>query len=79
MEKINKICKLIVKLTPVEISQALEMCDQQISYLHPLKIATQRKINEMGRNNKEIVYKIAELQQTIKKNEEPSKTKIKTI
>lgn len=79
MEKINKICKLIVKLTPVEIAKALEICDEQISYLHPLKVATQHKINEMGRNNREIVYKIAELQAVIKQNEEPSKRKIKTI
>lgn len=66
MEKINKICKAVLKITDEEIQIAKEQIEKQLTYMHPLKNARAGKINKIGSNNFEILQKFKEFRQTIK-------------
>ena len=79
IQNINKICKQILKLTDKEFEEAISIDNEQRYYVHPLKLATQKRINEMGENNSRIISLIKELKDAIELNENlvKDKTKIK--
>ena len=67
--RINKICKNIIAITDEEIKEMEGICEQQINYMSPLKMATTRKQNELGRYNQKVLDKLIDLRKLIKAGE----------
>lgn len=68
IQKISKVCASVLKITDEDFNEAQKMAEEQINYLHPLKIATQRKYNKMGRNNLKAIILLKDLKRTIEDN-----------
>jgi hypothetical protein len=52
--KVNKICKGIMHLTEEDFEAIEYLADQQMAYMHPLKMATQAKLNDLGVHNRRV-------------------------
>ncbi|MHC1722758.1 MAG: hypothetical protein AB9836_06085 [Aminipila sp.] len=59
--KIFKICKDIIKITEEEIAECRGIYKEQLTYNHPLKMATVKKQNDLGRYNRKVIHKVIEL------------------
>lgn len=66
--KIFKICKDITKITEEEIAECRGIYKEQLAYNHPLKMATVKKQNDLGRYNRKVIHKVIELK-TILEND----------
>ncbi len=65
IQKVNKVCKDILKLSEVDIEEAEKMAQEQIEYIHPLKYAKASKFHKMGNNNKKILTALKNLRTLI--------------
>ena len=72
--KINKICKLILKLTPEDFEAVEDMAEQQASYIHPLKMATASKYHALGDHNKKVINLLSPLHKHLVDNNPPKRT-----
>jgi hypothetical protein len=63
--RIYKICEDTLKINDEEIKEVQEICEQQTSYMSPLKMATTRRQNELGEYNKKVLDKILELRKLL--------------
>jgi hypothetical protein len=67
MQKINDICLQISNLTDAELEEVERESRKQISYVHPLKFATAKRINDTGRHNLSVLRNLRRLRNCIKK------------
>jgi hypothetical protein len=74
MKKFEKICKAVLKLTENDFAEGYNFCDEQESYIHPLKNATAHKTRLIGANNRSIISALSVLQDYIKKGGELAKS-----
>lgn len=51
IKKVNKICKSVKNLTEEDLTAMLDMAKEQIEYVHPFKMATAPKLNDIGEHN----------------------------
>lgn len=65
MEKLNSICHLVKGITKKEFDEIDKTIESQILFIHPLKGAKQKKINNIGRHNHSIWLKIRETKAAI--------------
>ena len=63
--KIYTICEDILGITEDEIEEIKEIYQGQLSYNHPLKMATVGKQRALGKHNKEVLDKLLELKEVI--------------
>ena len=59
--KIYKICKDILKITEEEITEVRKVYEDQLNYVHPLKMATVKSQHDLGRYNQKVIYQLLEL------------------
>lgn len=64
--KVNRICKAVLKLAEEDFEAIEHMADHQMAYLHPLKLATQGKINDLGVHNRRVSKALRNLHANIK-------------
>lgn len=69
VKSVNKVLKLAIKLPDDAIKETEQLAKDQANYTHPLKLATQGKINLKGKNNLFILQKLRELREAILLNE----------
>lgn len=75
INEVNKVCKAVLKLRDRDITEVEKMYKEQEGYCHPLKNATAKKHNDIGRHNKKVVYALKALRDAIsEKDEEPDIT-----
>jgi hypothetical protein len=65
IQKVNDICKAVASLTDEEITEVCDMADRQSMFIHPLKGAKQKKLNDAGRHNKSVIASLVNLRLTI--------------
>lgn len=65
IEKVNKVCKSVLKLTEQDLQAVDEMAKEQASYIHPLKLAKQAKFNELGNYNQRVLSALQNLRQVL--------------
>ena len=65
IEKVNKLCKSVLKLTDEDLQAVDEMAQEQSNYIHPLKGATQKKFNELGNHNQRVLSALQNLRQVL--------------
>lgn len=65
INKVNKICKDVRKLTPDDFEALGRMTEEQIGYIHPLKHAKQNKINSVGDYNLKVMGALLKLKEII--------------
>lgn len=58
--KINEICRTILTITDEEIAEVRYIIEGQKNYIHPLKRATQKKQNALGKANELVLNSIIE-------------------
>ena len=61
MNKINKICRLVLTITDEDFAEMQKVIDGQLSYQHPLKMATVGYQRDLGRHNAAVIAKLKEL------------------
>lgn len=66
IDKINKICFSVAKLTASDFEEVRAMAKEQASYTHPLKNATAGKYQELGNHNIKVLDALQNLQTVIK-------------
>lgn len=62
IQKVNKICKAVKNLTEEDFKAVLDMAKEQTEYIHPLKMATASRLNDIGDHN----FKVVEALQNLK-------------
>lgn len=65
IEKVNKVCKSVLKLTDEDFNVVDEMAQEQSDYVHPLKGATQSKFNDLGNHNQRVIAALKNLKDVI--------------
>lgn len=50
-KKIDKICRDVLKITRTDINLIMKRAIKQAQYTHPLKGATQKRVNNAGEGN----------------------------
>lgn len=65
IEKVNKLCKSVLKLTEQDLQAVDEMATEQASYIHPLKGAKQAKFNDLGNHNQRVLSALQNLRQVL--------------
>jgi hypothetical protein len=65
INKVNKICKSILKLTDEDFKAIINLANDQINYIHPFKGAKQSQINKTGKYNYHVLFALKNLRQTI--------------
>lgn len=68
LQKINKVCLLVAKLTDEDILEATKQVEQQLTYIHPLKNAKASRINKTGSRNYDILQEIKRLRKALKQD-----------
>lgn len=66
INKVNKVCRNILKLTDEDIAEVRKMAEEQKQYIHPLKGKKQQTLNKTGQRNLEAINKIEELRKILK-------------
>ncbi len=61
MSNIHTLCKKIARLTDAEIAGVERIAQQQMDYMHPLKMATAGKTQATGKKNMECLKRLREL------------------
>lgn len=69
MEKINRICKAVLKLTEEDFGEVEKIIEQQCTYNHSLKNGTVIWQRELAEHNTKVLEKLRELKDTIKQGE----------
>jgi len=67
MNSIEKICALVNKVTKEEVKEMEEKVMVQKLFIHPLKHATQGKVNKAGNYNERVLEKFKALYLEIKR------------
>lgn len=65
VEKVNKLCKQVLKLTEQDFKAVDEMAKEQASYINPLKGAKQAKFNKLGNYNQRVLLALQNLRQVL--------------
>lgn len=65
IEKVNKLCKSVLKLTEQDLQAVDTMAQDQASYTHPLKGAKQAKFNKLGNHNQRVLSALQNLRQVL--------------
>ena len=65
--KINEICKKVLSITDEELAEMDKIAKDQLSYNHPMKMATVRWQHELGEHNKAVLKGLRKLRETIRK------------
>ena len=65
IEKINKVCAAVLKLTDADFDQAKGMAEGQSNYLNPLKPATSHRQNQLGDHNIRVLNALRVLREVI--------------
>lgn len=63
---INSICKNVLKITEDEFSEMEQIAQNQLAYIHPLKLATQARQHSLGAHNMKAVDLLRQLQTHLK-------------
>ncbi len=63
---IHTICKKISRITDAEIAGVEKIAQQQMNYIHPLKMASATKVHNTGVKNLECLKKLRELRDLLK-------------
>lgn len=58
--KINEICHSILSVTDEEIQEMRSIIDGQKNYIHPFKSVTQKKQNNLGKENELVLNSVIE-------------------
>ena len=66
IEKINKICENVLRLTDSDFEQVRIMAEEQSNYTHPLKNATAQKQHKLGDHNTRVINALYTLREVIK-------------
>ena len=61
MNKINKICRLVLTITDEDFAEMQAIIDEQLSYTSPLKMATMSWQRNLGEHNAAVITKLKEL------------------
>ena len=61
MNKINNICRLVLTITDEDFAEMQAIIDEQLSYTHPLKMATMSWQRKLGEQNTAVITKLKEL------------------
>lgn len=69
IKKVNNLCKSVLKLTDKDFANVDQMAKDQSGYMHPLKIATQGKYNDLGNHNQRVIAALRNLRDVIKSGE----------
>lgn len=65
INKINKICKEVLKLKASDFKETKDMTESQAFYTHPLKHTSQSEINKLGSHNMRILEALQNLKSVI--------------
>lgn len=65
INKVNKVCRNILKLSDEDIADVKKMAEEQMQYIHPLKGKRQYKLNNHGLRNLKIINAIEELREIL--------------
>jgi hypothetical protein len=65
IQKVNKLCKSVLKLTDEDLGMVDEMAQKQSGYINPLKNATQGKLNKLGSHNQRVLVALKNLRQVL--------------
>jgi hypothetical protein len=68
IEKVNDVCKKIVKIKDSDIDECIQMARQQSEYTHALKNGTAVRIQKIGSNNIRILRALKNLRNAILDN-----------
>jgi hypothetical protein len=71
VEKVNRICKQVLKLEPEDFAAVEEMAERQCAFMHPLKYATAARMHKLGDHNKEVVRLLRMLRDQIESLKKP--------
>lgn len=63
---INTICKHVMALDDAYLGSLRNMAQGQLDYVHPLKLATQKKQHKLGEYNMRVVSLVGELREVLK-------------
>lgn len=66
MEKINKVCKQILKLTETDFEEAEQIIKEQLQYCHPFKNGKAERLNSLGDYNANVVTALKTLYNILK-------------
>ncbi len=61
MSNIHTLCKKIARLSDADIAGVERIAQEQMDYMHPLKLAGAGKTQATGRKNMEILKRLREL------------------
>jgi hypothetical protein len=61
MNSIHNLCKKIARLTDADFAAVERIAKDQVSYMHPLKMATAGRIQSTGKKNMVVIEKLREL------------------
>lgn len=70
IDKINKICKAVLKLSDEDFEQVKQMVQGQSNYINPLKPATSERQQKLGDYNTRVLNAMRDLREIIKKGAE---------
>ena len=65
IEKVNRLCKSVLKLTDEDLSAVEQMAQEQSGYINPLKNAKQAKINGLGNQNQRVLIALKNLRRVL--------------
>jgi mevalonate kinase len=65
VEKVNKLCRSVLELTEQDLQAVDTIAQEQASYTHPLKVAKQAKVNELGNHNQRVLSALRNLRQVL--------------
>lgn len=65
IQKVNKICKAVRNLTKEDFKAVLDMSKRQTEYIHPLKMATASRLNDVGEHNLKVIEALQNLKKVI--------------
>ena len=65
--KIYEICEMVLEITDEEIKEIRDIAEGQKSYIHPLKLATQRWQHQLGEHNDRVIDALINLKTEIEK------------
>lgn len=66
MKAILNVCRKVKDISDEDFDAALEMAEQQLNYISPLRPMTQGKANALGQHNRAVVTKLRELRDVIR-------------
>lgn len=61
IERVNRICKAVLKLTDEDINAVEIMAQEQSGFTHPLKQDKQAHYNDLGNHNVKVINALKDL------------------